>query len=45
MYLGLAMTKGDKADIVTKGKAVNPTIAIFQLGRGEDRKLAFKRIQ
>jgi hypothetical protein len=42
LYLGLAMAKEDKQDIIAKAKAVNPNIAIFQVSRDANRKLAFK---
>jgi hypothetical protein len=44
LYLGSAMTKDDKDDIVAKAKAVNPNIAIFQAGRDAKNKLSFKRM-
>ena len=44
LYLGLAMTKTDKIDIVGKAKAVNPKIAIFQASRDARKKLTFKPI-
>lgn len=33
LYLGFAMTKEDKDDIIAKAKSLNPNIAIFQMGR------------
>jgi hypothetical protein len=44
LYLGLAMTKSDKNDIVAKAKTVNPKIAIFQVDRDANRKLTFRSI-
>lgn len=44
LYLGLAMTKEDKEEIVSKAKALNPDIAIFQAGRDENTRLTFNRI-
>ncbi len=43
LYLGLAMTREDKEDIVSKAKALNPEIKIFQAGRFADTKLTFNR--
>ena len=44
LYLGLAMTKEDREEIVTKAKALNPEIAIFQADRDANTKLTFNRI-
>ncbi len=44
LYLGLAMTMEDKEDMVSKAKALNPQISIFQMGRDADTKLTFNRI-
>lgn len=44
LYLGLAMTKEDKAEIVAKAKALNPEIAIFQAGPDANTKLTFNGI-
>jgi len=44
LYLGLAMTMEDKEDMVSKAKALNPEISIFQVGRDADTKLTFNRI-
>ena len=44
LYLGLAMTMEDKEDMVSKAKALNPEISIFQMGRDADTKLTFNRI-
>jgi DNA-dependent RNA polymerase auxiliary subunit epsilon len=44
LYLGLAMAKADKDDIVAKAKAVNPKIAIFQGDRDANSKLVFKTV-
>ncbi len=44
LYLGLAMTKEDKEDMVSKAKALNPEISIFQVGRDANTKLTFNRI-
>ena len=44
LYLGTAMTKEDKEKIVSKAKALNPEIAIFQAGRDANQKLRFSRI-
>jgi hypothetical protein len=44
LYVGLAMTKADKDDIVAKAKAINPKIVIFQASRDANKKLAFKQI-
>jgi hypothetical protein len=40
LYLGLAMDEADRADILAKAKALNPGIAVFQMKRGADGKLA-----
>ena len=44
LYLGFAMTNEDKDDIVTKAKALNPEILIFQVGRDANTRLTFDRI-
>lgn len=44
LYLGLAMTKGDRDDIVTKAKELNPKIAIFQAARDANTRLTFNQI-
>ncbi len=44
LYHGLAMTMEDKEDMVSKAKALNPEISIFQVGRDADTKLTFNRI-
>jgi hypothetical protein len=44
LYLGLAMTKEDKDDIVAKAKALSPEIAIFQAARHANTRLTFNRI-
>lgn len=44
LYLGLAMTKEDKDDIVAKAKALNPEIAIFQAARDANTSLIFNWI-
>jgi Protein of unknown function (DUF2971) len=44
LYLGLAMTKTDKDEIVSKAKALNPQIATFQASRDANAKLTFNRI-
>ena len=44
LYLGRAMTMADKDDMVSKAKALNPEISIFQIGRDADTKLTFNRI-
>ncbi len=44
LYLGMAMTKDNKNDIVAKAKAVNPNIAIFQSERDVKKNLLFKRM-
>ena len=43
LYLGYAMTQEDKKEIVSKAKALNPAIKIFQAGRLADTKLTFDR--
>jgi len=43
LYLGLAMKKADKGDIVAKAKMVNPDIAIFQVKRDPTSAIAFDR--
>ena len=44
LYLGLAMTKEDKEEMVSKAKALNPEIAIFQAGRDAIATLTFNWI-
>ena len=44
LYHGHAMTKEDKEEMVSKAKALNPEIAIFQAGRDANTKLTFNRI-
>jgi endonuclease-3 len=44
LYLGLAITKEDKEEIVSKAKALNPKIVIFQASRDASGKLTFRRI-
>jgi len=44
LYLGLAMTKEDKEEMVSKAKALNPEIAIFQTGRDANTRLTFNQI-
>jgi hypothetical protein len=44
LYLGLAITKADKADIVAKARAINPNIRIFQADRDAQKKLTFHRV-
>jgi hypothetical protein len=44
LYLGCAMQQVDKEDIVSKAKALNPEMAIFQAVCGADTKLTFRRI-
>ena len=41
LYLGLAMEKADLEEIVSKARAVNPDIAVFQANRNENGKLNF----
>jgi Protein of unknown function (DUF2971) len=43
LYLGLAMKKADKDDIIAKAKTVNPDIAIFQAKRDPTSAIAFDR--
>jgi hypothetical protein len=43
LYLGLAMTNSDRADIVAKAKAINSNITIFRTDRDAQRKLTFRR--
>jgi hypothetical protein len=43
LYLGLAMTKDDKEEIVAKVRALNPEIAIFQAGRDANTRLTFNQ--
>jgi endonuclease III len=44
LYLGLAMTKEDKGEIISKANALNPRIAIFQASREIGGKLTFSPI-
>lgn len=44
LYLGLAMTKDDKEDVVSKAKEINPAISIFQTSRDASTRLIFDRI-
>jgi len=44
LYLGLAMTKEDKDDMVSTSKALNPEISIFQMDRAPNRKLSFIQV-
>lgn len=44
LYLGLAMTPDNKADIIGKAKAVNPNIVIFQTSRDATRALKFESL-
>ena len=44
LYLGLAMTKENKEEIIDKARAVNPDIAILQTSRSADRTLAFQKL-
>lgn len=44
LYLGLWITEDDKDEIVSKARARNPDIAIFQMCRDANAKLAFDRI-
>ena len=44
LYLGLAMTKEDKEEIVLKAKVLNPTIEILQASRDANGLLTFNRI-
>jgi Protein of unknown function (DUF2971) len=44
MYLGLAMAKADKDDIVAKAKAINPGIIIFQAKRHPNGAIMFDRV-
>ena len=44
MYFGLAMDKADEHDIVSKAKAVNPDIAIFQMKRDPKGAMVFDRV-
>lgn len=43
LYLGLAMTMANKEDIVSKARALNPEISVFQVERDADTKLTFSR--
>jgi hypothetical protein len=44
LYLGLAMTKKDKEEIVSKANALNPEMSIFQVGRDAGTNLTFNQI-
>ena len=44
LYLGLAMSKESKEEIIGKAKAVNPNIAIFQTSRGANQTLTFQKL-
>ena len=44
LYLGLAMTKQNKDEIIGKAKAVNPKIAIFQTFRDANQTLTFQKL-
>jgi hypothetical protein len=44
LYLGLAMTKDNKDDVVAKAIALNPNIAIFEARRDSDDKLVFDEL-
>lgn len=44
LYLGLAMTKEDKEEIIGKAKTVSPNIAIFQAVRGANQTLTFPAV-
>ena len=44
LYLGLAMSEGNKDKIVALAKAVNPNIAIFQTRRGADQTLTVEKL-
>jgi hypothetical protein len=44
LYLGLTMAKGNKDEIISKARAVNPNIAIFQASRGPNQTLTFQRL-
>jgi hypothetical protein len=41
LYLGAAITDADKQDIVTKAKALNPRIAVFQAKRENEGRISF----
>jgi hypothetical protein len=41
MYLGAAMTKADKDDLLAKAKKLNPAIKVFQASRSADGKITF----
>ena len=43
LYLGLATTSEDKDELVSKARALNPEISVFQACRDANRKLAFSR--
>jgi hypothetical protein len=44
LYLGVAMTRANKDEIIVKAKAVNPKIAILQASRGPDQVLTFQQV-
>lgn len=44
LYLGLAISREDKAEIVAVAKTLNPEMAIFQADRDANAKLIFNRI-
>ena len=44
LYLGASMTAGDKADILAKARAVNPTIKVFQAKRGDQGQISFEAV-
>ncbi len=44
LYLGLAITREDKKDIIKKGASLNPKILIFQVERNSDALLTFNQI-
>jgi hypothetical protein len=44
LYLGLAMSKENKKEIISKAKTVNPNIAILQTSRGANQTLTFQKL-
>jgi hypothetical protein len=42
LYLGSAMDKADKEDILAKTRALNPNIGVFQAKRGEGGAITFE---
>jgi hypothetical protein len=44
LYLGLAITKENKKEVIGKAKAVNPNIAIFQTSRDAAQTLTFQKL-